>query len=75
MSALFDFDCSCARDWVHSRLLPVLEKALGDKQVLPERKLRSVEEFIEHFPEVKEVILDSTERPIQRPKTQEGQKD
>ena len=74
MSALFDFDRSCAWDWVH-RLLPVLEKALGNKQALPERKLRSVEEFIERFPEGKEVILDGTERPIQRPKTHDKQKD
>jgi Helix-turn-helix of DDE superfamily endonuclease len=55
LSVLFDFDRSCAHDWVH-RLLPVLETALGYKQVLPVRQLRSVEEFLERFPDVKEVI-------------------
>jgi hypothetical protein len=67
MSVLFGFDRSCAWDWVHG-LLPVLEQALGSKQALPERKLRSIEEFLERFPEVKAVILDGTERPVQRPK-------
>jgi hypothetical protein len=67
LSALFGFDRSCAWDWVHG-LLPILEQTLGSKQVLPERKLRSMEEFLERFPDVTEVILDGTERPVQRPK-------
>lgn len=74
LSVLFDFDRSCAHDWVH-RLLPILECALGFKQALPERKLRSVEEFLTRFPEVKEVIVDGTERPVQRPKDPEKQKE
>ncbi|UBF24001.1 transposase [Kovacikia minuta CCNUW1] len=74
MSVLFDFDRSCAWDWVHG-LLPVLEQALGHKQVLPERKVRSMEEFLERFPEVKEVIFDGTERPVQRPKDPDKQKE
>ncbi len=74
MSVLFDFDRSCAWDWVHG-LLPVLEQALGHKQVLPDRKVRSMEEFLERFPEVKEVILDGTERPVQRPKDPDKQKE
>lgn len=74
MSVLFDFDRSCAWDWVHG-LMPVLEQALGYKQALPERKLRSIEEFLERFPEVREVILDGTERPVQRPKDSQIQKE
>lgn len=74
LSILFGFDRSCAWDWVHG-LLPVLEQTLGDKQALPERKLHSLEEFLERFPEVKEVILDGTERPVQRPKDLEQQKE
>jgi hypothetical protein len=74
LSVLFGFDRSCAWDWVHG-LLPVLEQALGHKQALPERKLRSLEEFLKRFPEVKEVILDGTERPVQRPKDSEHQKE
>jgi hypothetical protein len=74
MSVLFGFDRSCAWDWVHG-LLPVVEQALGHKQVLPERKVRSIEEFLERFPEVKEVIFDGTERPVQRPKDPDKQKE
>lgn len=72
-SVLFNFDRSCAHYWVH-RLLPVVEMALGAKQVLPVRKLSSMEEFVERFPGVDAVILDGTERPIQRPKDPETQK-
>ena len=73
MAVLFEFDRSCAWDWVHG-LLPILEQALGHKQALPERKLRSLQEFLERFPEVKEVILDGTERPVQRPQDSAQQK-
>jgi Helix-turn-helix of DDE superfamily endonuclease len=74
LSVLFNFDRSCAHDWVH-RLLPLLETTLGCKQVLPVRQLRNMEEFLQRFPDVKEVILDGTERPIQRPKNPEKQKE
>lgn len=74
LSVLFGFDRSCAWDWVHG-LLPVLEQTLGSKQALPERKLRSIEEFLERFPDVKEVILDGTERPVQRPKDSQQQQE
>ena len=72
MGVLFNFDKSCAHEWVH-RLLPVLETALGKKQALPERKINSIGEFLEKFPEVKEIIIDGTERPVQRPKDPEKQ--
>ena len=48
--------------------LRILEKALGKKIVLPERKITSVEEFLQKFPEVKDVFVDGTERRVQRPK-------
>lgn len=48
--------------------LALLEKALGKKIPLPQRKIRSVEEFLEKFPEVKDVFVDGTERRMQRPK-------
>jgi len=54
-------------------LLTVLEKALGRAIVLPERKLTSVEEFFEKFPEVKDVFLDGGERRIERPKKPKGE--
>jgi hypothetical protein len=73
LSVLFNFDRSCAHEWVH-RLLPILETALGSKQVLPVRKLGSLEEFMECFPDVKEMIVDETERPVQRSKDSQRQK-
>ena len=57
------------------RLLPILETALGKKQALPERKIDSIEEFRAKFGEVQEVIIDGTERPVQRPKDPERQKE
>jgi hypothetical protein len=71
---LFDLDRSQANRWMH-RLQPVLEAALGQRLALPKRKLRSLEEFVEAFPAVERVILDATERPIQRAKDQEQQRE
>ena len=73
-SILFDFDRAQAYRWVH-RLQPILEKTLGEKKKLPLRKLSSIDEFIEHFPEVNKVIVDGTERPICRPKDRDKQKE
>lgn len=49
-------------------LLGALERALGHKLVLPQRKITSVEEFFEKFPDAKDLFPDGTERPVQRPK-------
>jgi hypothetical protein len=70
---LFEFDRSQAHEWVH-RLQGVLENALGEKQVLPERKIRSVQDFIARFPGVERVMIDGTERPIARPQDPDKQK-
>ncbi|MDR1551474.1 MAG: transposase family protein, partial [Holosporaceae bacterium] len=51
-----------------SKLLPVLERALGRVVTLPKRQIRSVEEFLQLFPEVKDVFIDGTEHPVQRPR-------
>ena len=64
---IFGIHRSQAHYWVH-KLQPVVEKALGAKMVLPERKMSSVEEFVARYPTVKKVIIDGTERPISRPK-------
>jgi DDE superfamily endonuclease/Helix-turn-helix of DDE superfamily endonuclease len=74
LGVLFDLDYSRANRWVH-RLQPILEAALGEKMALPERKIHSVEAFIERFPAVKTVMIDGTERPIARPKDKERQKE
>lgn len=74
LSWLFEMERGRANRWVH-RLQGILEKALSKKMVLPERKLESIEQFLAKFPEVREVILDGTERPVQRPKDAEKQKE
>ena len=55
-------------------LLPVIEKTLNREAVLPERQINSPEEFQRKFPEIKDIFIDGTERPIQRPKKSKPQK-
>ena len=50
------------------QFLPVLEMALGRHLALPKRKITSVEEFLQAFPEAREVFLDGTERRVEKPK-------
>jgi len=59
--------------WTHT-FLPALEKALGKKLVLPQRKVRTPEEFFRLFPDVKEVFIDGTERPVCRSTDTERQR-
>lgn len=71
---LFDLDRSQANRWMH-RLQPVLEAALGQQLALPKRKLSSLSEFVEAFPDVERVIIDVTERPVQRGTDKDKQRD
>ena len=71
---LFDLHRSRAHRWM-LRLQLLLEKTLGKKMALPERKLESIEEFITRFLSVTEVMIDGTEQPIQRPQYQQKQKE
>ena len=54
--------------------LVVLQRALGDADLLPKRSFDSVEEFSAYFEQHKSVILDGTEQRMQRPGDQEEQK-
>ncbi len=54
-------------------LIHSLEKTLGRKMVMPEKRISSMEEFLEKFPEVKDVFADGVERPIERPRTKKRQ--
>jgi len=69
------FDCNrsnaCRRQFQLSR---VLEKTLSRKLALPVRKMKTLEEFFQAFPRAREVFIDGTERPIQRPKDKVKQK-
>ncbi len=73
LSFLFDCDrsCACRKQF---RLSGILEATLGKTMSLPKRQLKSVDDFFKAFPEAKEVFIDGTERPIQRPKNKEKQK-
>jgi hypothetical protein len=65
LGILFDLDSGNCCDWI-KRILPVLETTLGKKQVLPVRKIRSVEAFLSLFPDEKDLLIDGTERRTQR---------
>ena len=71
--ALFGVVASRPCEWV-SEYLPLLEQALGRHCVLPARKLSSMSEFRMRHPEIEEIIIDGSERPIQRPKKDKNQK-
>lgn len=47
--------------------MKALEKTLKRKLVVPERKIRSIDEFFRQFPEAKEVFADAYERRVQKP--------
>jgi hypothetical protein len=70
---VFGVDRSRCFHWT-KRLLPLLEKTLGRHLVLPQRQIRSVEEFMALCPDVKDLFLDGTERPTQRPQKSQLQK-
>ena len=73
--ASFLYDCdrsaACRRQ---QKLSTVLQATLKRKLVLPKRQMRSVEDFLKAFPEAREVFIDGTERPIQRPQDTDRQK-
>lgn len=71
---LWNVDRSQVKRWV-DELRDKLEKALGKAMSLPERKIRSVKEFFEKFPQIKRIIFDGTDRPIRRPKDKKKQKE
>lgn len=66
-----DRSAACRRQ---QQLSTILERTLKRKLVLPKRQMRSVEDFLKAFPEAREVFIDGTERPIQRPQDKERQK-
>lgn len=74
LGLVFDLDRANAFRNIQ-RLTPILEKVLGKKMVLPKRKINTLDELFEIFPEVNEIFIDGTERPIQRPKDNEKQKE
>ena len=74
LSVLYDCNRSnaCRRQF---EMMALLEKSLKRKIVLPKRQIRNMEEFLRFFPEAKELFIDGTERPVQRPKDGKKQKE
>lgn len=73
---VFGFHIGCNRSQAKRRidhLFPVLEMTLRRRLVLPERKITSIEEFQRLFPEIKEIMVDATERKVERPKNKKKQ--
>lgn len=60
--------------WFHE-LLPILKNASNKKDVLPEREIDSDQEFLKKFSNNKDILIDGTERPIQRPKNKEDRRE
>lgn len=73
--AAFIFASSKTRThiWAH-KILPLLEKTLGRKVVLPKRRISSPEEFLAAFPGVTEVMIDGVERPTIRSRKDKTQR-
>jgi hypothetical protein len=71
--AFFGAVRSAAFAWT-KKFLPLLEKTLGRTVEMPKRQIHSVEEFIEAFPDIKDIFVDGTERPTQRPKNYNSQR-
>lgn len=74
MGLLFDLDRSNVKQNIDN-LTPVIEKTLGRTLSLPKRRISTLQEFFETFPETKDLFSDGTERPIQRHKNYKKQKD
>jgi hypothetical protein len=68
----FGLSQSQACAWIH-RLTPLLNQALGSEKQLPARRPADVAQVLAQCPGL-EFIIDGTERPIQRPKDQERQR-
>ena len=69
---LFGMSQAQAHEWIH-RLSPLLNQALGYEQKLPERRAAKLEAVLSACPSL-EFVIDGTERPINRPKDKEKQK-
>lgn len=70
---IFNVDRSNACRWVQW-FLPALEAVLKKELVLPKRQLKDVDEFFRLFHDITEIFIDGTERPVQRPKDYEKQR-
>jgi hypothetical protein len=72
-AVFFSMSQTQACDWIH-RLTPVLNMALGAEQHRPERRPAHLRAVLRQCSGL-EFIIDGTERPIQRPKNKQRQRE
>jgi hypothetical protein len=70
---LFGMSQSQANDWIH-RLTPILQAALKEQALLPEREPANLEQVLADY-DLLEFTIDGTERRKQRPKDNIEQKE
>lgn len=73
-SFIFGVDRSSCCRWAHW-FIGALETTLGEKCVLPKRKLKCADDVLRLIPEIEELFIDGTERPIRRPHNNDRQKE
>jgi hypothetical protein len=73
LAYFFGFSQPQANEWIH-RLTPVLNQALGYEKQLPARNPADVAQVLAACSGL-EFIIDGTERPIQRPKDSQRQRE
>ena len=71
---MFDMSGSSANIWF-SKLLPILIQTFDALSVLPKTKFESVEQLRDAFKNYNTLIIDATERVIQRPQDKDLQKE
>lgn len=74
LGLFFDMSGSSAHIWL-SKLMPVFIKTLDDFNVFPKTEFKTPEEMREFFKEHDTLLIDATERAIQRPQDDEIQED
>ena len=73
MASMFAMSQGRVNEWMH-KLSEVVQSALGQAQCLPERDPQNLEQVLAMCVSV-DFMIDGTERPIQRPKDAEQQKE
>lgn len=69
---VFNMNGSNAHTWVY-KLFPIIIKTLNHFNVIPKTEFKTPEEMREAFKEIDTLIIDATERAVQRPQDQEEQ--
>lgn len=72
--ALFSLEDSHIHYWIHF-LTDILWETLGYQLQLPKARISSLQGMYQNCPDLKEFIVDGTEREIERPKDNQKQKD